>query len=124
MEKVERVKPTISSSTIKMEDYKGKTIVHTIFDNCTFENFDDIKIINCNIHNCIFNDPKDYLKAMNNNKLTKCRTDFTTLLTMVIRSSSMDMARTHVGFTLRSVWFYPSSPRSAPIATRMPSGPL
>ena len=28
---------------------------------------------------------------MNNNKLTKCRTDFTTLLTMVIRSSSMDM---------------------------------
>lgn len=90
MEKVERAKPTISSSTIKMEDYKGK-IERTIFDNCTFENFDDIKIINCNIHNCIFNDPKDYLKAMNNNKLTKCRTDFTTLLTMVIRSSSMDM---------------------------------
>ena len=49
MEKVERTKPTISSSTIKMEDYKGKTIVHTIFDNCTFENFDDIKIINCNM---------------------------------------------------------------------------
>ena len=90
VEKVERAKPTISSSTIKMEDYKGK-IERTIFDNCTFENFDDIKIINCNIHNCIFNDPKDYLKAMNNNKLTKCRTDFTTLLTMVIRSSSMDM---------------------------------
>ena len=81
----------IVSKEIKMQDYKGKTMVHTIFDNCTFENFDDIKIINCNIHNCIFNDPKDYFIAMNNNKLTKCRTDFTTLLTMVIRSSSMDM---------------------------------
>ena len=63
MEKVERAKPTISSSTIKMEDYKGK-IERTIFDNCTFENFDDIKIINCNIHNCIFNDPKDYLNNL------------------------------------------------------------
>ena len=91
MEKVERAKPTISSSTIKMEDYKGKTIVHTIFDNCTFENFDDIKIINCNIHNSIFKNSNDYLLALNNNKLTKCRTDFVSLLNKIVRSSSMDL---------------------------------
>ena len=43
----------IVSKEIKMQDYKGKTMVHTIFDNCTFENFDDIKIINCNIQKII-----------------------------------------------------------------------
>ena len=81
----------IVSKEIKMQDYKGKTLLNITFDNCTFIDFDDIIIINCNIHNSIFKNSNDYLLALNNNKLTKCRTDFTTLLTMVIRSSSMDM---------------------------------
>ncbi len=81
----------IVSKEIKMQDYKGKTLLNITFDNCTFIDFDDIRIINCNIHNSIFKNSNDYLLALNNNKLTKCRTDFTTLLTMVIRSSYMDM---------------------------------
>ena len=81
----------IVSKEIKMQDYKGKTLLNITFDNCTFIDFDDIKIINCNIHNSIFKNSNDYLLALNKNKLTKCRTDFVSLLNKIVRSSSMDL---------------------------------